>query len=114
MADKSADKFTGTPRGTAYCEAPGTSCWYNSDNVCVNCGRSKGWRKTGMVIKLNQTEKRVLLRISRRDIYSVDTEADDRALRSLIDLDLVTRKSYGYLRLTDAGKELVTKVEITL
>lgn len=44
MADKDADRFRGTPKGVAYCDTPGTYCWYNSQDVCVNCGRSKGWR----------------------------------------------------------------------
>jgi hypothetical protein len=32
------------PKGKAYCEKPGTSCWYNERDVCRNCGRPKGWR----------------------------------------------------------------------
>lgn len=46
MADKSADQFKGRPKGKAFCDTPGTSCWYNSSDVCVNCGRKKGWRAT--------------------------------------------------------------------
>lgn len=41
--DKSAPK-NGTPKGAAYCEKPGTSCYYNSQDICVNCNRPKGWR----------------------------------------------------------------------
>jgi hypothetical protein len=44
MADKSADQFRGQPKGREYCDTPGTACWYNSDDTCVNCGRRKGWR----------------------------------------------------------------------
>ncbi len=32
------------PKGKTYCNKPGTSCFYGPDNVCVNCGRPKGWR----------------------------------------------------------------------
>lgn len=42
MTDKSAR--TSKPKGKEYCDAPGTSCWYNKADVCVNCGRRKGWR----------------------------------------------------------------------
>ena len=43
--DKSA-KQTSKPKGKEYCDTKGTSCYYNEKNVCVNCGRTKGWRKT--------------------------------------------------------------------
>jgi hypothetical protein len=43
--DKSTDKRIVTPKGAAYCNTPGTSCYYNAKDVCVNCGRPKGWRK---------------------------------------------------------------------
>ena len=35
----------GYPKGRDYCDKPGTSCYYGPDDVCVNCGRKKGWRK---------------------------------------------------------------------
>lgn len=44
MSDKSAP-MNPTPKGKAYCDVRGTSCTYNKDNVCINCGRPKGWRK---------------------------------------------------------------------
>jgi hypothetical protein len=43
--DKSTQGKTITPKGKAYCDKPGTSCYYNALNLCVNCGRLKGWRK---------------------------------------------------------------------
>lgn len=43
MPDKTADVMKGG-KGKAYCEKPGTSCCYNSQDVCVNCQRPKGWR----------------------------------------------------------------------
>lgn len=49
--DKTADKFKGVPKGKDYCDKPGTACWYNSKNVCVNCGRPKGWRKLAPATK---------------------------------------------------------------
>lgn len=36
---------TKKPKGKAYCDVPGTSCWYGPNDVCVNCGRKKGWRQ---------------------------------------------------------------------
>lgn len=45
MADKSAPK-NGRPKGREYCEKPGTSCFYNDKDICVNCLRPKGWRLT--------------------------------------------------------------------
>jgi hypothetical protein len=27
------------------CSKPGTSCFYNRWNTCVNCGRPKGWKR---------------------------------------------------------------------
>ena len=44
MTDKSAK--SGNPKGTAYCDTPGTSCYYGEDDKCVNCERPKGHRKT--------------------------------------------------------------------
>lgn len=41
--DKTAK--TNNPKGKEYCDTPGTSCWYNEKDICVNCGRKKGWRR---------------------------------------------------------------------
>lgn len=41
--DKSA-RF-GKAKGAVYCDKPGTSCHYGPGDVCVNCGRKKGWRR---------------------------------------------------------------------
>lgn len=43
VADKTAK--TKKPKGKEYCDTPGTSCWYDKDDVCVNCKRKKGWRR---------------------------------------------------------------------
>ena len=53
MADKSA-RPNMVPKGASYCETPGTSCYYNAKDVCVNCARPKGWR--------NHTHHRARLR----------------------------------------------------
>jgi hypothetical protein len=37
------------PKGKVYCEKKGTSCYYSEDDICVNCGRRKGWRKVKLV-----------------------------------------------------------------
>jgi hypothetical protein len=42
--DKSA-KRPKKPKGRAYCDTPGTSCYYDATDTCVNCERKKGWRK---------------------------------------------------------------------
>lgn len=44
MSDKSA-RSKAKPKGQAYCDTPGTSCYYGPNDVCVNCNRPKGWRK---------------------------------------------------------------------
>jgi hypothetical protein len=44
MTDKTASQ-TISPRGAAYCDTPGTSCFYNDSDDCINCGRHKGWRR---------------------------------------------------------------------
>jgi len=44
MTDKTALNKTVKPKGAAYCNTPGTSCYYDAQNKCVNCGRAKGWR----------------------------------------------------------------------
>jgi hypothetical protein len=44
MADKTGDKVK-ISKGAEYCNVKGTSCFYNKQDVCVNCGRTKGWRK---------------------------------------------------------------------
>jgi len=44
MSDKSVPKNP-TPKGRAYCEKPGTACFYGPDDICVNCLRRKGWRR---------------------------------------------------------------------
>ena len=41
--DKSVPKNP-KPKGAEYCNKKGTSCYYNHLNICVNCGRQKGWR----------------------------------------------------------------------
>jgi len=51
--DKSASRKRSPPRGKEYCDNPGTSCFYGPGDLCVNCGRKKGWRssqprKTGL------------------------------------------------------------------
>ena len=44
MTDKTAiGKKIGNNKD--YCNKKGTSCYYNEKNICVICGRSKGWRK---------------------------------------------------------------------
>jgi len=45
LMDKSALRKTGPPRGEAYCNVSGTSCWYGLEDICVNCHRKKGWRQ---------------------------------------------------------------------
>ena len=47
MSDKS---FANTPvrkapRPGYDCSKPGTSCFYNKQNRCVNCGNAKGWKR---------------------------------------------------------------------
>jgi ribosomal protein L37E len=32
-------------KGRVYCDKQGTSCYYNEEEICVNCGRPKGWRR---------------------------------------------------------------------
>jgi hypothetical protein len=44
--DKSALNKTSAPKGAAYCDKPGTSCFYGMNDLCVNCFRRKGWRKS--------------------------------------------------------------------
>lgn len=36
-----------TPRTDYDCSRPGTACFYNKHERCVNCGRRKGWKRTG-------------------------------------------------------------------
>lgn len=43
--DKSVVGIRHTPKGKEYCDVPGTACCYNEHEICVNCGRPKGWRK---------------------------------------------------------------------
>jgi hypothetical protein len=43
MSDKSVPKHP-QAKGPAYCEKPGTSCFYDKRDICVNCLRPKGWR----------------------------------------------------------------------
>jgi hypothetical protein len=43
MVDKSVGPHH-RPKGRAYCDTPHTYCFYGPDNICVNCGRKKGWR----------------------------------------------------------------------
>lgn len=44
VSDKSTIGRKVKPKGKAYCDTPNTSCYYNEKDVCVNCGRPKGWR----------------------------------------------------------------------
>ena len=48
--DKSA-RFTNKPKGPDYCNKPGTSCYYGPGDICVNCGRKKGWKRQGLTSK---------------------------------------------------------------
>lgn len=47
--DKSAK--AGHPKGRAYCDKPGTSCQYGPGDICVNCGRKKGWKTLPALIR---------------------------------------------------------------
>lgn len=42
--DKHNKQLKSGPRGKAFCDTPGTSCTYGADDLCINCGRKKGWR----------------------------------------------------------------------
>lgn len=46
--DKTAigKKVRQKPKDNYKCDQPGTSCYYNEHNLCVNCGRKKGWKRT--------------------------------------------------------------------
>lgn len=43
MDQAAKGKTPGT--NTEYCDSVGTSCFYNEENICIICGREKGWRK---------------------------------------------------------------------
>lgn len=45
MADKNVPKNP-TPKGADYCNKQGTSCTYDHLEICINCSRPKGWRRT--------------------------------------------------------------------
>jgi hypothetical protein len=45
VTDKSVVGINHIPKGQAYCDVPGTSCTYDENQICVNCFRTKGWRR---------------------------------------------------------------------
>ena len=43
--NKKALKYKGPAKGEAYCDNPGRCCYYGRGDICVNCGRAKGWKQ---------------------------------------------------------------------
>lgn len=78
MTDKTAKGRKS--KGRQYCDTPGTSCYYDEQDVCVNCERPKGWRKAVMpriedeARKMREEELREAVSIIKDDAYYAWTD----------------------------------------
>jgi len=75
--DKSARKVR--PKGQGYCDKPGTSCYYDNQDLCVNCSRPKGWR-----------QDRYTAHDWRADMYRIMTKVRQRDLTIGMAVDQAT------------------------
>jgi hypothetical protein len=99
MTDKTASQ-TISPRGAAYCDTPGTSCFYNDSDDCINCGRHKGWRRAA-----KSNPQAALM-----DLPTYDSLVD--ALTQAHPEDLINIISRVLMERDDVSKDLVRADEV--
>lgn len=83
--DKQTIGRTIRPKGRKYCNTPGTSCYYGPGDICVNCHRKKGWRKSHMATIPYEVEFKFrsrLQEIVEEYIREVEEQEDEDVIRA--------------------------------